>query len=242
MRVLGPDLVFPSPELASEEGLVAIGGDLTPERLLLAYAQGIFPWPSAGMPLLWFSPDPRCVLELSEVHVPTSLAKAIRRGPYEVRFDTAFREVIHACAVTERPGERGTWITPNMERAYLRLHQLGFAHSIEAWRGHELVGGLYGVSLGTAFFGESMFARAPDASKVAFVTLLGHLVEWGFTLVDCQMKTAHLARFGAREIPRPAFLERVREAVAAPREAGPWRTTLSPAEALATLRAGAGAP
>lgn len=235
MLILGARYVFPPPEEADEDGLVAIGGDLSVERLLVAYSSGIFPWPSRGLPLLWFSPDPRTVLELDRVHVPASLRKAIRRGTYEVRFDTDFAGVIRACARTPRAGQPGTWITREMEAAYTRLHELGHAHSIEAWDGARLVGGLYGVALGTAFFGESMFALEPDASKVAFVTLLGHLRAWGTTLLDCQMKTEHLTRFGATEIPRAEFLARVKEAVRKPRPAEKWQTTLTPAQALAQL-------
>ncbi|MEZ4254375.1 MAG: leucyl/phenylalanyl-tRNA--protein transferase [Polyangiales bacterium] len=236
MRVLGSRLIFPPPEEADEDGLLAIGGDLSPERLLLAYAQGIFPWPSPNLPLLWFSPDPRCVLEFEHVHVGRSLQKMVRRGTYRVTFDTAFGDVMRACATRERPGQHGTWITAEMVTAYVRLHELGFAHSAEAWLGDRLVGGVYGVALGSAFFGESMFATEPDASKVAFVTLLGRLATRGTTLVDCQMRTDHLARFGATEIPRTEFLSRVRNAVREPRPEGPWTAPANPTETLDALR------
>ncbi len=216
-------LVFPSPELAEESGLLAVGGDLRPERLVLAYAQGIFPWYGEESPILWHSPDPRMVLRAGEIQVGRSLAKTLRRGTYEVRLDTAFRSVVEACAQAPRPGQDGTWIVPEMIDAYAELHRQGVAHSAEAWQDGELKGGLYGVSLGTAFFGESMFARGPDASKVAFVTLVRQLARWGIDLVDCQVHTDHLERFGASEWPRPRFLAALAEAVKAPTRPGPWR-------------------
>lgn len=232
VHLLGTDLTFPPPEAAAPEGIVAVGGDVSPERLVLAYSQGIFPWPVRGYPLLWFSPDPRFVLDLEMAHVPRSLRKAVRREPYEVRFDTAFAEVIDACATAPRPGQDGTWITGELERGYLKLFELGYAHSVEAWEGGALVGGLYGVAFGRAFFGESMFARSPDASKVAFVTLLGHLRARGYAFVDCQVYTDHLARFGAENWPRARFLASLREALTHPTEPGPWKARLSPVEAL----------
>lgn len=220
--LLNQQLVFPPPEGASEEGVVAIGGDLRPERLLLAYAQGIFPWPAEGMPLLWFSPDPRFVLTPAELHVPRSLAKRAKRGDYEIRYDTAFEAVIRACARTKRQGQRGTWILPGMVEGYAELHRLGFAHSVECWMDGELAGGLYGVSLGHAFFGESMFARRPDASKLAFLHLVTRLGRWGFDLIDCQVRTEHLARFGAYDIPREAFLERLQASLEHETRRGLW--------------------
>ncbi len=216
-------LVFPSPELADENGLLAVGGDLRPERLVLAYAQGIFPWYNEDTPILWHSPDPRTVLRAAEIQVGRSLGKAIRRGTYTVRLDTAFRAVVEACAGAPRPGQDGTWIMPEMIDAYTELHRRGVAHSAEAWLDGQLAGGLYGVSLGAAFFGESMFALAPDASKVAFVTLVRQLSRWGIDLVDCQVHTDHLARFGAVEWSRPRFLAALAEAMAAPTRLGPWR-------------------
>jgi leucyl/phenylalanyl-tRNA---protein transferase len=216
-------LRFPSPELAEKGGLLAVGGDLRPERLVLAYAQGIFPWYNEDTPILWHSPDPRMVLRAGEIQVGRSLAKTIRRGTYEVRLDTAFRSVVEACAEAPRPGQDGTWIMPEMMDAYTELHRRGVAHSAEAWLDGELAGGLYGVSLGAAFFGESMFARAPDASKVAFVTLVRQLARWGIDLVDCQVHTDHLARFGASEWPRPRFLAALEEALQTPTRAGPWQ-------------------
>lgn len=215
-------LVFPPVELA-EEGLLAVGGDLRPERLLLAYSQGIFPWYEEGQPILWHSPDPRLVLEVEKLHVPRSLAKAMRRRPFRLTLDTAFRRVIEGCASASRAHESGTWITPEMIEAYTELHRLGYAHSAEAWRDGELAGGLYGVSLGRAFFGESMFARSPDASKIAFVTLARQLERWGITLIDSQVYTENLARFGAEEWPRARYLAALRRALVRPTRMGPWR-------------------
>lgn len=226
-------LVFPPVELA-EDGLLAVGGDLRPERLLLAYSQGIFPWYGRNLPILWHSPDPRMVLLPDELVVNRSLKKAIRRRPYELRLDTAFADVLRGCADVPRPGQTGTWLIPDMVGAYQRMHELGFAHSAEAWLDGELVGGLYGMSLGGCFFGESMFARAPDASKIAFVALVRQLEAWGTTLIDCQVHTEHLARFGAREIPRADFLARLHDALEQPTRRGAWRFELD----LARLEAG----
>ncbi len=221
---LGPDPLFPPPDEAEPSGLLAVGGDLRPERLLLAYRMGIFPWPSEeDAPLLWFSPDPRAVLEPGRLHVPRSLRKRLRQRPFAIRMDTAFEAVVERCARAERPRETGTWITSAMQGAYTRLHGLGFAHSVEAWDGAELVGGLYGVSLGRVFFGESMFARRDDASKLAFVHLVRQLARWGFALVDCQMQTDHLSRFGAEDWPRARFLRVLRGAVAEETRRGAWR-------------------
>ena len=213
--------LFPDPQLADEDGLLAMGGDLSAERLVGAYATGIFPWFEEGQPILWWSPDPRMILEPANLHVPKSLAKAARR--FEVRLDSSFTQVIDRCASKRRPGQRGTWITADMKAAYCELHQLGVAHSAEAWQDGKLVGGLYGVSLGGAFFGESMFADAPDASKVAFVTLVRQLAAWGIGLIDCQVTTAHLVRFGAFEVSRTNFLERLKVALAAPTRQGRWQ-------------------
>lgn len=215
-------LWFPPVELA-EEGLLAVGGDLTPERLLLAYATGIFPWYEEGLPILWHSPDPRMVLDLSELHVPRSLEKRMRKGPYRLALDTQFREVMEACAVIPRPNQDGTWITSEMLEAYVRLHELGLAHSVEAFHDDELAGGLYGVSLGSIFFGESMFAWEEDASKIAFAALGTQLAAWGITHVDCQVHTPHLERFGAREIRRAEYLELLHAALEKPTRVGPWR-------------------
>ena len=197
---------FPDVELAMQEpdGLLAVGGALSTEWLLQAYRHGIFPWYGPGQPILWWAPDPRLVLYPDQLHVSRSLAKVIRKGRYTVTLDAAFNEVVAACAAP-RPGQSGTWITPEMHEAYVRFHHEGYAHSAECWYQGELVGGLYGVAIGGIFFGESMFARATDASKVAFVALVRQLARWGFGLVDCQVHTDHLARLGATAIPRRVF-------------------------------------
>ncbi len=202
------DLSFPPLETALREpnGLLAAGGDLRPERLLAAYRHGCFPWYQEGQPLLWWSPDPRTVLFPDELHVSRSLRKRMRNGDYRVTFDKAFAEVIQGCA-GPRSYADGTWITTPMQDAYVRLHEMGVAHSVEVWQQGQLVGGLYGIAMGELFFGESMFSRATDASKVGFVTLVERLREWGFALIDCQMPTRHLESFGARSIPRAAFAE-----------------------------------
>jgi leucyl/phenylalanyl-tRNA--protein transferase len=215
-------VAFPDPRRADPDGLLAVGGDLSPERLMAAYASGIFPWFDDSSPILWWSPDPRLVLEPAALHVPRSLARTIRRATYRVTADAAFERVIRSCAQTERPGQAGTWITEEMVAAYLRLHELGLAHSFEAWAGEALAGGLYGVSLGAAFFGESMFARSPDASKVAFVRGVEHLRAHGVRLVDCQVRTDHLVRFGAQEWPRHRFLAALARALQAPTRQGRW--------------------
>ena len=220
---LGEALRFPPPEEADSSGLLAVGGDLSPDRLLLAYSNGIFPWPLVERPLLWFSPDPRMVLRPAELVVSRSLRKTLRRGGFEVRLDTAFHRVVHRCAEVPRRDEAGTWITTDMADAYAGLHELGFAHSAETWQDGELVGGLYGVSLGLSFFGESMFADRPDASKVAFVVLVRQLHAWGFDLIDCQVHTDHLARFGAREWTRRRFLTALQRSLTAPTRRGPWK-------------------
>ena len=219
---LPPEHVFPDPQLAREDGLLAVGGDLHPHRLLLAYAMGIFPWYSEGQPILWHSPDPRFVLVPGELRLQRSLKKVLRKHPFEIRMDTAFEQVIEGCAKARRPGQRGTWITRDMKEGYLELHRLGFAHSTEAWFEGQLVGGLYGVSLGSIYFGESMFARVDDASKVAFVVLVRQLSAWGFELVDSQVYTRHLARFGAREIPRRRYLSLLERGLKAPTRRGRW--------------------
>lgn len=215
--------LFPHARLAEPDGLLAVGGDLHPERLLLGYANGIFPWYGEGQPILWFSPDPRFVLSFDRFKVGRSLRKRVRRGDYEIRLDTAFGMVLRHCRQTPRPGQAGTWITADLEHAYLQLHRLGFAHSVEAWQDGQLVGGLYGVALGGLFSGESMFAHASDASKVAFVWLVQQLEAWGFGLIDCQVRTHHLARFGAEDIDREDYLERLQSLVPAPGRPGPWR-------------------
>ena len=197
---------FPPLERAMAEpnGLLAAGADLSPARLLTAYRSGIFPWYGKDQPVLWWSPDPRMVLFPAEFRVPRSLAKRLRRRDYEIRTDTAFETVMRACAAP-RDGDAGTWITPDMVAAYCELHRLGHAHCVETWIDGELAGGLYGIALGRAFYGESMFTRAPDASKIALAHLVRQLMQWQFGMIDCQMNTTHLARFGAREIPRSEF-------------------------------------
>jgi leucyl/phenylalanyl-tRNA--protein transferase len=222
-------IAFPDPSLAEPDGLLAVGGDLSPQRLVAAYALGIFPWFSEDTPILWWSPDPRLVLLPAEMHVPRSVVRTLRRGRFRVTADRAFGQVIRRCAGRARPGQEGTWITAEMAEAYQRLHALGLAHSFEAWEGETLAGGLYGVSLGAAFFGESMFADRPDASKVAFVSAVEHLAARGLELLDCQVRTEHLVRFGAREIPRSEFQHRLASALTRPTSRGPWQ--LGPARA-----------
>ena len=201
-------LVFPPLERALRDpnGLLAAGGDLTPDRLIQAYRHGCFPWFQDGQPILWWSPDPRTVLLPSELHVSRSLSKVMRQERYRVSFDECFTEVIRACAAP-RSYAAETWITPPMQDAYLELHKRGIAHSVEVWRGQELVGGLYGLAMGQLFFGESMFSRADNASKVGFATLVERLRIWGFVLIDCQMPTEHLISLGARSIPRTEFAQ-----------------------------------
>lgn len=219
---LGQQLVFPDPAESEPDGLLAVGGDLSPARLLLAYSQGVFPWYAEGLPILWYSPDPRAAFHPESLHVPTSLRKRMRRKEYEIRLDTAFGDVVRRCAEVKRPEGEGTWITRDMRCAYEHLHVLGFAHSAEAWYEGRLVGGLYGVSLGAAFFGESMFADRSDASKVAFVTLVQQLVAWGFDLVDCQVSSHHLRRFGAADWPRDRFLKALRRSLEQTSRRGRW--------------------
>jgi leucyl/phenylalanyl-tRNA--protein transferase len=231
------ELRFPPPEGASPEGVVAIGGDASPERLALAYSLGICPWPHRDLPLLWFSPDPRFVITFDRVHVGRSLRKRVKAAPFEVRTDTVFGQVMEGCASTPRPGQDGTWITDELRHGFGQLHSRGVAHSVEVFEAGELVGGLYGVALGRAFCGESMFARRDDASKIATVTLLGNLKHWGFHFVDCQVYTDHLARFGAIELPRPRFLTSLRKALSEPALPGPWRFSLDPIAALDVLDA-----
>lgn len=213
---------FPPHRKARADGLLAVGGDLSVPRLLAAYRHGVFPWYGEGDPILWWFPDPRLILEPAGLKVTRSLRAAIRRGRYRVTFDTAFTRVIHSCGTTPRGDDLGTWIHPEVETAYLALHQLGYAHSVEAWDGDDLVGGLYGVSLGRCFFGESMFSRAPDASKVALVALVDLLRDREFRLIDCQVTSAHLMSLGAEEIPSAEFLRRLDEALSSPTSLGRW--------------------
>jgi leucyl/phenylalanyl-tRNA--protein transferase len=205
--VLSDRVMFPPAHLADENGLLAVGGDLRRERLLCAYRNGIFPWYSQGEPILWWSPDPRLVLYPSELRVSRRLRRVMRGPSFTVTFDRAFREVIHACAAPRASEQPGTWLVPEMIRAYEGLHAVGIAHSVETWHESRLAGGLYGVSLGGCFFGESMFTRVSNASKVALVALVGFLADHGADMIDCQVKTAHLLRFGARQVPRRRFLK-----------------------------------
>lgn len=220
---LAHDDPFPPPSRALTEpnGLLAAGADLSPGRLLAAYRRGIFPWFNPGEPILWWAPDPRMALFPDEFKISRSLGKTLRRGVFEVRTDTAFTQVMRSCA-EPRAGQRGTWITDDMIAAYARLHALGHAHSVECWRDDRLVGGLYGVAVGLAFYGESMFTRETDASKVALAYLVAQLRRWGFGVIDCQMYTNHLVSLGAREIPRGQFVQLLGDLVDLPTIPGPW--------------------
>lgn len=228
-----PDVGFPDPRHAPEHGLLAVGGEFSPQVLLAAYSRGIFPWPSDLFPHAWYSPDPRFVLFPDRLHVSRSLRKNLRRGVYRVTFDTAFEQVIHSCAQVPRAHQDGTWISTELTDGFLELHRMGLAHSAECWQGDDLVGGAYGLALGGAFCGESMFAHRPDASKVAFVRLVQRLQRHGFHFVDCQVHTEHLERFGAEEMERDEFLDRLQAALKVPGAwpRGPW-TDEPPTEKL----------
>jgi leucyl/phenylalanyl-tRNA--protein transferase len=234
---------FPPVEtaLADPNGLLAAGGDLSPARLLDAYTRGIFPWFSDGDPPLWWSPDPRMVLHLDELHVARSLRRVLRSGRYTVTFDRDFAGVMAGCA-EPRTRERGTWITPSMVQAYTTLAALGHAHSVESWEGGTLAGGLYGVAIGRMFFGESMFARGTDASKVALVCLARQLRRWGFRIIDCQMSTPHLASLGAREVPRAQFMEDVRRLVRLAATPSPWTADTDLLDDLGVAAVGTAVP
>jgi len=220
---LDAEPVFPPPSEAEPSGLLAVGGDLSSRRLLAAYTAGIFPWYEDPQPILWFSPDPRWLLLPEELRVSRRLARTLRQARLEVTLDRAFDRVILGCASARRAGAQGTWITPAMLDAYQELFALGFAHSAEAWQTGELVGGVYGVSLGGAFFGESMFTLRPDASKVALVTLLRQLAAWGFDFLDCQVHTPHLEKLGARAWPRADFLRALEGTLRRETRRGPWQ-------------------
>mgnify|MGYP006266594133 CR=1 FL=1 len=219
---LTDELLFPDPNLAHPEGILAIGGDLRPERLLLAYQMGIFPWYSAREPIMWWSPDPRFVLYPAALRVSRSMRPILNQRRFAITYDCAFDQVIRQCKTVPRAGQGGTWITADMQAAYRELHALGYAHSVEAWQQGELVGGLYGVSLGRCFFGESMFAKASNASKAAFITLVRDLAEQGFDLIDCQVYTDHLHSLGAEEIPRTQFLRELAQRMDQPTQRGHW--------------------
>lgn len=216
-------IAFP-PVHHAEDGLLAVGGDLREERLLLAYRSGIFPWYSEGEPMLWWSPDPRMILLPEEFHCGQSLKKVIKRGVYTLTIDAAFSRVIQACGETPRPGQDGTWITAEMEKAYIGLHQNGHAHSIECWCDGELAGGLYGVAIGGCFFGESMFSHQDNASKVAMYGLSRAAQRWGIPFIDCQVANPHLRRLGAREVSRSLFCKMLREGLYTPLTADAWKT------------------
>lgn len=213
---------FPDPRQAEDHGLIAVGGDYRPEMLVTAYAHGIFPWPTEGLSHAWFSPNPRMVLRPEELHVSRRLRRTLRQGRFRVTFDTAFIEVMHGCATTPRVGQPGTWITEDLMAGFAELHELGLAHSVESWQGDRLVGGIYGLALGSVFCGESMFHTETDASKVAFVTLVAQLQTWRFRMLDCQNHTEHLEQLGAREWHRDRFLDELELAVRDPTRRGQW--------------------
>ncbi|MFO7932045.1 MAG: leucyl/phenylalanyl-tRNA--protein transferase [Thermodesulfobacteriota bacterium] len=219
---LSDKLSFPPPHFAAGNGLLAIGGDLSEDRLLLAYKKGIFPWYSPYDPILWWCPDPRLVLYPSEVHVPQRLRRRIKNSGFTITSDLAFDSVIDECARVRKEGHEETWLVDDMIEAYKGLHKRGYAHSVETWCKGELAGGLYGVCIGGVFFGESMFARVSDASKAALVALCGHMAENGFDLIDCQVATAHLMWMGAREVPRRVFLKQLEASVERPEPGGKW--------------------
>lgn len=213
---------FPDPDLAEENGLLAIGGDLRPERLIAAYRQGIFPWYSKGDPLLWWFTSPRLVLFPEEFHTPRRLARKIRQHPFTIRFDTAFEKVITACAGSRTRHGEETWILPEMKEAYLSLHQLGYAHSVECWQDDRLAGGLYGVQMDRVFFGESMFTVISDASKIALAALVDRCLDKGVKMIDCQMTTQHLVNFGARELLKKDFITNIAEWIQSTEPEGKW--------------------
>jgi leucyl/phenylalanyl-tRNA--protein transferase len=237
---LEPATPFPALDTATTEpnGLLAAGADLSPARLVAAYRRGIFPWFSDGQPILWWSPDPRMVLFVDEFRLTRSLRKRIGAGTFEVRFDTAFRAVIEACSATPRAGQDGTWITADIVDAYCELHRRGYAHSVECWQDGQLVGGLYGLLLDRMFFGESMFAHATDASKVALAALVSHLHRLGVPLIDCQQETAHLRSLGARAIPRAVFAAHLADLIHSSAPAGPWQADAGPGAGRANVTNG----
>lgn len=234
---------FPDVERALDEpnGLLAVGGDLSEERLLAAYRRGIFPWYSEGEPILWWSPDPRAVLFPEHVRISRSLRKTLRRRVFEVTLDEAFPDVVSACA-GPRERTRGTWITSEVFRAYCHLHERGLAHSVECWQDGRLVGGLYGLAIGAVFFGESMFSHATDASKVALVHLVWQLRRWNFGVIDCQVGSAHLASLGAIDIPRREFLRLITQGCALPTILGPWHFENPAATSISDDEGGARPP
>jgi leucyl/phenylalanyl-tRNA--protein transferase len=220
--LLSDDLIFPSPKLAAQEGLLAVGGDLSQERLLLAYRMGIFPWYSEHEPIMWWSPDPRLILYPDRLKISKSLKKVINKGDFELTMDQSFKAVIRACAESRTETNEGTWIVDEIIAAYCKLHESGLAHSVETWMDGQLAGGLYGVSIGRCFFGESMFTRISNASKLALVGLVRYLQNLDFDLIDCQVSTPHLLSLGAHEIPRARFLDELATALEAPTLKGRW--------------------
>ena len=220
--LLSDEIKFPPAHLARNDGLLAVGGDLSQDRLLLAYKMGIFPWYSESEPILWWSPDPRLVLYPNEIKVSKTLKKVIQKDIFHITIDQAFNQVITSCARIRLQNNEGTWIVDDMIKSYCELHESGFAHSVEAWHEGELAGGLYGVSLGRCFFGESMFTRISNASNVAFVFLVEYLKKLSFDIIDCQVSTEHLINFGAREIPRNDFLKQIEKAFRFPTKRGRW--------------------
>lgn len=220
---LTENIIFPRPEFAEDNGLLALGGDLAPERLLAAYRQGIFPWYSDGDPILWWFTSPRFVIYPEQFKVPKRLARYMRKQLYKVTFDKAFNQVISSCASIKRGHEEGTWITKDMQKAYNHLHDLGYAHSVECWHGSTLAGGLYGVALDRVFFGESMFTTMPNGSKLALATLAQYLNMRGFKLIDCQMKTDHLLQYGACEISGKQFRLHLKNFISQVSPEGKWK-------------------
>lgn len=226
--LLGDEPVFPPAQLASDEGIIAAGGDLSPQRLLNAYTSGIFPWYSEGDPILWWSPDPRMILSPKEIHISRSMKKFLKKSPFHFSFDSSFGHVLEHCA-DPRDGQLGTWITREMKAAYVYLHELGFAHSMEVWQEDKLVGGLYGVSLGKCFFGESMFSLQTNASKFGIITLARLLQEKEFLMIDCQVPSGHLRTMGAKEIPRVEFLKLLERGLDYETIPGKWDSAATPA-------------
>ena len=220
--LLSDDIAFPSPHLAPKEGLLAVGGDLTQKRLLMAYRMGIFPWFSNNQPIMWWSPDPRLVLFPDEIRISRTLKKIIKKKVFHVTMDSAFDQVINQCAQVRLQNNQATWIVEEMIDAYCKLHEFGYAHSVEAWHQGELAGGIYGISLGRCFFGESMFTQVSNASNVALVKLVEYLLSLSFDMIDCQIVTEHLIRFGAKEIPRARFLEKLNASLEKPTLRGRW--------------------
>ena len=220
--LLSDEIAFPSPHFASKEGLLAVGGDLSQKRLLMAYRMGIFPWFSDNEPIMWWSPDPRLVLFPEEIRISKTLRKIIKKKRFRVTMDTAFVQVINHCAQVRLQNNQETWIVKEMIDAYCKLHEAGFAHSVEAWHKGELAGGLYGVSLGRCFFGESMFTQVSNASNIALVKLVEYLISFSFDMLDCQVTTEHLIRFGAKEIERVRFLEQLKASMMKPTLKGKW--------------------